>query len=33
MIAKCNICGKFKVPWDEIGKALMTEHLKECKKS
>lgn len=30
-IATCNICKKFKVPWDEIGKALMSEHLKKCK--
>ena len=31
MIATCNVCGKFKVPWDYIGKALMQEHLKTCK--
>jgi hypothetical protein len=32
MIATCNLCGKFSVPWDEIGKALMEQHLKSCKK-
>jgi hypothetical protein len=31
MIATCNKCKKFKVPWDEIGAALMAAHLKECK--
>jgi hypothetical protein len=28
-LATCNICKDFTVPWDEVGKALMTEHLKE----
>jgi len=33
-VAKCNLCddtgGKaFRTPWDQIGKALMEEHLKE----
>lgn len=32
MIAKCNVCddsegAAFRVPWDEIGRALMTAHL------
>jgi hypothetical protein len=31
-IATCNKCKKFSVPWDEIGKALMLEHLRECRK-
>lgn len=30
MIIVCRKCDKFKVPWDEIGVALMKEHLKEC---
>lgn len=28
MIARCNICKDFSVPWDEIGKAIMAEHLR-----
>jgi hypothetical protein len=31
VIAICNRCKKFKVPWDAIGKALMVEHQKSCK--
>lgn len=31
VIATCQKCKKFSVPWDEIGKAIMTQHLKECK--
>lgn len=27
-LARCTTCG-FVVPWDEIGRALMTEHLRE----
>jgi len=27
-IATCNTCKEFSVPWDEIGKALMEQHLK-----
>lgn len=33
LIATCNFCKKFKVPWDEIGKAVMQEHLKEHKEN
>lgn len=32
MIATCNLCKEFKVPWDEIGKAIMIQHQKDCKK-
>jgi hypothetical protein len=30
VIVRCSGCG-FEVPWDEIGRALMEEHRKECK--
>ena len=34
MIARCNLCADddgqaFRVPWDEIGAALMQAHMKE----
>lgn len=31
VVLKCNKCLKFKTPYDEVGKALMKQHLKECK--
>ncbi len=29
MIATCNVCREFSVPWDSIGVALMEQHLKD----